>query len=101
MLEQVNQLLVEWNDAGAMTVLNALPTAPVNADGSLGVADGAPNNANPIDTRVVTTLARAISGNDLSAIVGFPLTNFQAMCNGTEINAIGGMRQIINKAQGG
>lgn len=31
---------------------NAFPTAIANTDGSLGTADGAPNTARPIDTRV-------------------------------------------------
>lgn len=101
LLETVNQLLVEWNDIGAATILNNLPTCAVNADGTLGAADGAPNTAHPINTAVVTGLTRAISAADLSALVAYPLTNFQAACNGSQIAAIGGMRAIINKAQGG
>lgn len=101
LLEQVNQFLTVWNDTGASNYLNSLATAAPNADGSLGTADGAPNTAHPIDTRVVAGLNRAISAADLSALVAYPITNFQAMCNGQAIAAIGGMRQIINKATGG
>ena len=38
----------QYNSEGWSTVWNVMATAAVNADGSLGVADGAPNVAHPI-----------------------------------------------------
>lgn len=45
----------------------AMATAPANADGSLGTADGTPNNAHPIDTRVagLAALPVPLSANNL------------------------------------
>jgi hypothetical protein len=52
-----------WNDDGSLTVIENLATCTVNADGSLGTADGNPNSANPIDTRTPanSALSRAVS----------------------------------------
>lgn len=46
--------LRQYNASNWSAVWNALATAPANADGSLGTADGSPNTAHPIDTRVAS-----------------------------------------------
>jgi|SRR5215831_3253166 len=51
------------------TTAAALPTCPLNADGSLGVADAAPVSGNVIDTRIVSALHIAISSYDLGVMV--------------------------------
>src|SRR5690348_2782599 len=55
------------------TALAALPTCVVNTDGSLGTADGSPNAAHVIDTRIAaaSSLNRAISANDLASLNTF------------------------------
>jgi hypothetical protein len=60
----VNEYVTKYNDANFSAVWNALPTAPANTDGSLGTADGSPNVAHPIDTRVVSTLRYPRSADD-------------------------------------
>ena len=57
----------KYTKQGASTVWAALPTAALGTDGSLGLADGTPNVARPIDTRAVTSLARAVSSNDAAS----------------------------------
>ena len=61
---QVNEFVSKYNDENWSAVWNALPTAPANADGSLGTADGTPNNAHPIDTRIVSALTFPLAAND-------------------------------------
>jgi hypothetical protein len=66
-----NEYVSKYNDAAWSTVWNALPTAAVNSDGSLGAADGTPNNAHPIDTRIVTALRYPRAANDfVNAVAG-------------------------------
>src|SRR5579859_8118295 len=62
---QVNEFVSKYNDENWSAVWNALPTAPANADGSLGTADGTPNNAHPIDTRIISGLTFPVAANDL------------------------------------
>lgn len=61
----------KYNAENYSTIFNAWPTAPQNADGTLGTADGTPNNAHPIDTRVagLSGLTRNVSANQLVACV--------------------------------
>jgi hypothetical protein len=48
----VDNFLKQYNAIGYSTLWNAMATCLVNADGSLFTADGSPNNAHVIDTRV-------------------------------------------------
>lgn len=45
---QWNQIVDEYNKLGASTVWSAMATAALNADGSIGTADGTSNTAHPI-----------------------------------------------------
>ena len=65
----IDDIVRRWNATGALTMVNALATAALNTDGSLGTADGSPNNAHPIDTRIYTTLLYPRSANDFSNAV--------------------------------
>jgi hypothetical protein len=67
----VNEYVNQYNSEAYNTVWNALATAAQNTDGSLGTADGTPNVAHPIDTRVVTALSRAVSANQLISAVTY------------------------------
>ena|SRR5579859_479946 len=61
----VNDYVTQYNDANWSAVWDALPTAAANADGTFGTADASPNNAHPIDTRVVSGLSAAMAANDM------------------------------------
>lgn len=88
-LNEVNALCVLLNQfllrAAALNYLpnpaplwQAMATAPLNADGSLGNADDSPNNAHPIDARVIPGLNRACSEAQYQAA----LTLIQALVSG-------------------
>ena len=61
----------QYNSEQWANVWNALTTAPYKADGSLDVADAAPNVTHPIDSRVYANLMRAGSANQYTAAVTF------------------------------
>jgi hypothetical protein len=65
---------------------NALNTTALAGDGTLGTADGTPNTAHKIDSRVYTALNRAVSATD--ATNGLQcLVDFNAFMNGTAVSA--------------
>ena len=68
--DQANSLASKYTNQATVATLTGLPTAALNADGTLGAADGSPVAANPIDTRIVTGLNRAISKTKLVAAKG-------------------------------
>lgn len=59
--------LKQYTASAYSTTWDAWPTAAQNADGSLGTADGTPNNSHPIDTRIAALagLATPLSANNL------------------------------------
>jgi hypothetical protein len=63
--DAADELLKKYTADNTSAIWNALPTAAQNADGSLGTADGTPNNAHPIDTRVISTLTIPLPANSL------------------------------------
>lgn len=71
----VDDFLRKYTALNLSAVWDALPTAAQNTDGSLGAADGTPNNAHPIDTRVVSGLNIPLSANNLVNCVAL----FQAL----------------------
>jgi hypothetical protein len=95
----VNEFVSQYTDAAWSTVWNALPTAPANADGSFGAADGAPNNAHPIDGRVVAGLQTSMAANDLVNIVA-ALQAFQAFCTGGAVGTLN-RNQVLDLIQQG
>jgi hypothetical protein len=70
--QALNTFLVSANGLALLpdptTIWQALPTCALNADGSLGTPDESPNNANPIDVRVVQGLDVARSYTQYSAL---------------------------------
>jgi hypothetical protein len=68
---QFADFVKQYNSEGYAVTWAALATAGQNTDGSLGAADGAPNTGHPIDTRVVTTVNRAVSETAAVAMVTF------------------------------
>jgi hypothetical protein len=58
----VNDFVTAYNSEGYNTTWANLKTCAQNVDGTLGTADGTPNVANPIDTRVSgQALTKAVS----------------------------------------
>lgn len=77
--QQINDFITQYNSEGYSTIWNNQATAPQAANGTLGTADGTPNVAHPIDTRVAgQTLNKAVSANQLVAgvVVLQQLQNF-------------------------
>lgn len=71
--QQLNDFVTAQSSEGWQATWAAMATAAQNADGSLGAADGSPNVAHPIDTRVTTqaALAKAVSKTKLTNGVVF------------------------------
>ncbi len=65
--QTVNDFVQQYNSETYNTFWNAFATAAQNSDGSLGTADGAPNNAHAIDTRVtaLAALQKTVTANQL------------------------------------
>lgn len=59
--------LKQYTASNYSAAWNAMATAPQNTDGSLGTADGSPNNTHPIDTRLAgaANLVVPLSSNNL------------------------------------
>lgn len=68
---ETGEFINRYNSENYSTIWGALPTAALNADGSLGTEDAQPNTAHPIDTRIVTDLTRACTQGQLIAAVTF------------------------------
>lgn len=74
----------QFSNQGYQTVWNNFPTAALNGDGSLGAPDGAPVNANPINTTVAAMagLNMSVSATQLANAEGV-ITAFLTMLDGT------------------
>lgn len=58
-----------WTDDAVANELNALQTCALSTDGSLGAVDGSPNVSHPINTAQYPTLVRALSANQIAAML--------------------------------
>lgn len=96
--QQSNQSNGVYTQLTLSTVLAALPTCAVNADGTLGAADGTPNPAHVIDTRVIAGLNRAISANDLASLSTFSGAVI-ALASGNTVTQQGQAPQLLAKLQ--
>lgn len=100
---EVSEILTQWTQINAGAVFAALPTAALNADGSLGIADQSPVGTNPIDTRSTlpgSGLSRAISSNDL-AVLNTLMGALRSLLAGTDPGAQASFPQVLNKVVGG
>lgn len=97
--DNINSFVARYNNQATSTVWNALATAGVNADGTLGAADGAPNNAHPISTAVYPALNRAVAANDMVTFVALlqAFQNFMGNVNVPTANR----RQVVDPLVGG
>lgn len=92
----------QWTDQGIANQLNALATAALNVDGSFGTADGTPNVAHPIDTRVAvnSALGKSLSANQLTQIKTL-MDAIVSLVDGNAVSAQTGAHSILNQAVGG
>lgn len=89
-----------WTDNGVANVLNALGTVPLNADGSTGTADGAPNVAHPISPALYPALQHTLSANQVTQLKTV-LDNVVTYVNGSAVTATASARGVLNSAVGG
>lgn len=94
--QQINQSNGVYGQLSLSAVLAALPTCAVNADGSLGTADGSPNPAHVVDTRVVENLSRTISANDLASLSTF-VAAVSLLAAGSAVTQQGQAPQLLAK----
>lgn len=80
--DAVNAFLTTYNNNSYDTTWQALPTTTFNADGTVGTADGSPNNAHPISVPASSPLL--VARNDLLTGVGC-LQNFQSYMTGVAV----------------
>lgn len=98
--QQMVILDAAWSDDGVATVLANLATVALNADGSVGAADGTPNVAHPISPSLFPTLQRAISSNQIAQIKTI-LDGVVNYVGGQAVTTQAGARGILNAAVGG
>lgn len=97
---RIDAVAAQFTQLTSQTTLNAMATCAVNADGSLGTADGSPNAAHPIDTRVIQALNRAVLASDLgSALTGINMVS--TLLAGGAPTQQGQMPSILAKFVGG
>lgn len=90
--QQIVALDAAWTDTGAATILAAMATTAVNADGSTGAADGAPNTAHPISN---VALSQALSSTQFTQAKTI-LDAIRSLIEGNAVTAQGGARAILN-----
>ena len=98
--QQMVILDAAWTDDGAATVLAAMGTVAINADGSTGAADGAPNVAHPLNPATYPTLVRAISSNQIAQLKTI-LDGIVSYVGGSAVTTQASARGILNIAVGG
>lgn len=94
--QRIDQRSSEFTQLTLGTVFANLATAAVGADGSLGAADLLPNVAHVIDPRVVTTISRAISSNDLASLNTL-LQAISTLLTGSAVTQQGQSPQLLAK----
>jgi len=96
----IQQIDASWTDDSVATVIAALQTCPLQADGSLGTPDGTPNAAHPINPASYPALSRANSSNQI-AQAKTVLDGIVAYMAGQAVTTQPGARAIINAVVGG
>lgn len=98
--DQMVVLDAAWTDNAVATVIAAMGTVALNADGTLGAADGTPNVAHPLNTATYTTLSRAMSSNQIGQLKTI-LDGIVNYVGGTAVTTQASARPILNAAVGG
>lgn len=98
--QQMVVLDAAWTDDGVATVLAAMGTVALSADGSLGAADGSPVVANPLNPTTYPGLSRAISSNQIGQLKTI-LDGIVNYVGGSAVTTQASARPILNVAVGG
>lgn len=91
--QNIDALVGQWTNFGVAAKINAFSTAPLLTTGQYDVADGSPNVAHPIDTRVYSNLLAGISANNFAGLITF-LQGVSAVIVGTAVSANGAAVQL-------
>jgi hypothetical protein len=94
---QLTTLDQEWTDQGIATILAAMGTVALNADGTLGAADGSPNNAHPLNTATYPALSVPLSSNQIGSLKTI-LDEIETYVGGGAVATQIGARSILNNA---
>lgn len=89
-----------WTDHGDAAALAAMGTTALNADGTVGVADGTPNIAHPISLTLYPGFTRAVSSTQISQAKTI-MDGLVSYINGTAVATQAGSRAILNAVIGG
>ncbi len=98
--QQMLTLDAAWTDDAVATVVAAMATTALNADGSSGAADGTPNVAHPISLTTYPTLSRAVSSNQIAQAKTI-MDGIVAYVGGQAVTTQAGARAILNAVTGG
>lgn len=98
-----NMLVIDaaFTDDAILTTLSNMQTVAQNADGTLGANDATPNSAHPLNITQYTSLSRAISPNQVTALKS-ALDNIVTFVNGSaNVVANASIRSTLNAVVGG
>lgn len=86
-----------WTDNGVANIMAAMGTVALNADGTVGAADGAPNETHPLSPTTYPSLTRTLTPTQVTQIKSI-LDAVVSLINGNAVSAQTGARAILNAA---
>jgi hypothetical protein len=98
--QQMVILDAAWTDHGDAAALAAMGTTALNADGTVGAADGTPNAAHPINLITYPGFTRAVSSTQISQAKTI-LDGLVSYIGGSAVATQVGARAILNAVIGG
>ena len=96
----IQQATGQFTQLTLATPLGAMATTAVNTDGSLGTADATPVSGHVIDTRVITSLNRAVSATTIESLVTL-LQAVNTLLSGSTVSQQGQAPQVLAQLSGG
>jgi hypothetical protein len=96
----INAANANWQDDNSLIVMNAMGTAKLNSDGTIGAADTTPVSGNPLDPVKYPTLSHAVSVSSITSALT-QLNNVVNYINGQALAATPGVRTVLNAVSGG
>jgi hypothetical protein len=97
--ERVVSISQRWTDDSVANTVNALQTTALNADGSQGTPDVAPNVAHPLNPQLYPALIRAVSANQVAGMLTI-IQGLKTYVEGGAVSATASARAILNSACG-
>jgi len=98
--QQMVILDAAWSDDAVATIVAAMATTALNADGSPGTADGTPNVAHPINLVTYPSLQRAVSSTQIAQAKTI-MDGIVNYVGGSAVTTQAGARAILNAVTGG